>query len=138
MSNQINIMIMVDSIKALLDQSLEGNCVMVDDSPFPSKNQGGSKLVTSCVPYQKIHWTVKAVDVQTPVSIKEISFSSNPSEPRNNDNENLDSLVWTGIVPRVGDHAVQYHYNLVLQIGKGEKSVLEIQTPALKILPAHY
>jgi len=137
MTNQVNVIIMVDSIGALVSQSLEGNCFMVDDGPYYSKNKGSLNLATRCVPNQTIHWTVKAVDVQTPVSIKEISFESNYllDYPKV-ETQNLDTLVWNGIVPFVGTSPVTYNYKIVLQIGKGKKSELEIYTPALIVLPS--
>ncbi len=136
MANQVNVVIMVDSIGALVAQSLEGNCLMVDDSPYCSENKGSLNLVTRCTYGQMIHWTVKAVDVQTPVSIKNVLFESNYlfDFPKT-ETENLDTLVWNGKVPFIGVNPVTYNYKILLQIGKGEKSELEIITPALTILP---
>ncbi|WP_298510375.1 hypothetical protein [uncultured Kordia sp.] len=137
MREQINIMIMVDSIKALVDQSLEGNCFMVDDSCFFSKQKGTLYLDTQCIPDQKIHWTVKAVDVQTPVSIKQISFEPYQVYFNTTHVDNLDALVWNGIVPYVGSKQMTYKYKIVLQIGKGKKSRLATFTPSLTILPPY-
>lgn len=137
MQEQINIMIMVDSIKALVDQSLNENCFMVDDSPFFSKQKGTLYLDTQCIPGQLIHWTVKAVDVQTPVSIKQISFEPYQLYFNTTNVENLDALVWNGIVPYLGNQQMTYKYKVVLQIGKGKKSKLETFTPSLTILPPY-
>jgi hypothetical protein len=135
MTKQINIMIMVDSIDALIEQQLEGNCVMVDDSPLFSDKKGTLGLVTKCNPGNLIHWTVKAVDVQTPVSIKEISFGQPYAGQTIQDEDKLDSLVWDGYVPYVSKKPVKIHYKLVLEIGKGEKSQLATTSPSLYITP---
>lgn len=137
MPEQINIMIMVDSIKALVDQSLDGNCFMVDDSPLFSKQKGTLHLETQCTPGQLIHWTVKAVDVQTPVSIKQVSFEPFQRFFNTNNAENINALVWNGIVPYLGNEQRTYNYQVVLQIGKGKKSQLKIVTPSLTILPPY-
>lgn len=134
MANQVNVIIMVDSIWALVEQRLEGNCIMVDDSPYCSENKGSLNLATRCVPNQTIHWTVKAVDVQTPVCIKEILFEPNLVGFPKLKTKNLDTLVWNGIVPFVSTKSITYNYKIVLQIGKGKKSELEISTSALTIL----
>lgn len=137
MHEQVNIMIMIDSIKALVDQSLVGNCFMVDDSRFFSKQKGTLHLDTQCIPGQLIHWTVKAVDVQTPVSIKQISFEPYQQIFNTANVENLDALVWNGIVPYLGNLQKTYRYKVVLEIGKGKNSTLETFTPSLTILPPY-
>ncbi|MFT5245097.1 MAG: hypothetical protein ACI8QQ_003045 [Psychroserpens sp.] len=134
MANQVNVIIMVDSIKALVNQSLEGNCFLVDDSFYGSVNKGSLNLNTRCALGQTIHWTAKAIDVQTPINIKEISFETHPFDFSKVHTENLDTLVWNGKVPFVKQQ-VTYNYKIILQIGKGKKSELEISSPALTILP---
>ncbi|MEV0253629.1 hypothetical protein AB0H82_05045 [Streptomyces sp. NPDC050732] len=76
MKSQVNIIAVVDVIGALSIKSLyDGNLCMVDDSPFDSTHQGTPNLVTVVKPGQVVSWTALAVDLQTPVEIKSISFT---------------------------------------------------------------
>jgi hypothetical protein len=72
-----NINIAVDVVAALSDKSLKGNVFLMDNGSFESTNQGTDYLTTLCIPGQLIRWTVYAIDLQTPVAIKNISFLSN-------------------------------------------------------------
>ncbi|CAM5706621.1 hypothetical protein SALBM135S_07699 [Streptomyces alboniger] len=75
MKSQVNIMAVVDVIGALSIRGLhDGNLCMVDDGPFGSPHQGTADLVTIVKPGQVVSWTALAVDLQTPVEIKNISF----------------------------------------------------------------
>lgn len=81
MKSQVNIIAVVDVIGALSIKSLsDGNLCMVDDSAFDSTHQGTPNLVTVVKPGQVVSWTALAVDLQTPVEIKSISFA--PAEGR--------------------------------------------------------
>ncbi|MEV5977443.1 hypothetical protein [Streptomyces sp. NPDC052114] len=74
--SQVNIIAVVDVIGALSIKSLlEGNLCMVDDGAFNSAHQGTPNLVTVVRPGQVVSWTALAVDLQTPVEIKNISFT---------------------------------------------------------------
>ncbi|MFK4070781.1 hypothetical protein [Streptomyces sp. NPDC029674] len=76
MKSQVNIIAVVDVIGALSIKSLyDGNLCMVDDSAFDSTHQGTPNLVTVVKPGQVVSWTALAVDLQTPVEIKSISFA---------------------------------------------------------------
>jgi hypothetical protein len=77
MINTTNINIAVDVVAALSNKSLKGNIFLMDDGSFESENQGTDHLTTLCIPGQLIRWTVYAVDLQTPVAIKNITFLSN-------------------------------------------------------------
>ncbi len=72
-----NINIAVDVVAALSDKSLKGNVFLMDNGSFESTNQGTDHLTTLCIPGQLIRWTVYAIDLQTPVAIKNITFLSN-------------------------------------------------------------
>ncbi|MEV8016962.1 hypothetical protein AB0O76_11550 [Streptomyces sp. NPDC086554] len=73
--SQVNIIAVVDVIGALSIKSLlDGNLCMVDDGAFNSAHQGTPNLVTVVRPGQVVSWTALAVDLQTPVEIKNISF----------------------------------------------------------------
>ncbi|WP_369212303.1 hypothetical protein [Streptomyces flavofungini] len=75
MKSQVNIIAVVDVIGALSIRGLhDGNLCMVDDGPFDSTHQGTPDLVTIVKPGQVVSWTALAVDLQTPVEIKNISF----------------------------------------------------------------
>ncbi|MGW1175106.1 hypothetical protein ACWD4P_15460 [Kitasatospora sp. NPDC002543] len=75
MKPQVNIAVVVDVIGALSDKTLlNGNLCLIDDGSFDSKNQGTPDLVTVVVPGQVVQWSALAVDLQTPVEIRSISF----------------------------------------------------------------
>lgn len=74
MQNQININIAVDVVRALSEKSLCNSIYVMDDSPFGSPGKGTGELSTRCMPGQTIHWVIYAIDLQTPVAIKSISF----------------------------------------------------------------
>ncbi|MET8682936.1 hypothetical protein ABZV77_01870 [Streptomyces sp. NPDC004732] len=76
MKTQVNIIAVVDVIGALSVKSLlDGNLCMVDDGAFDSTHQGTADLVTVVKPGQVVSWTALALDLQTPVEIKSISFA---------------------------------------------------------------
>ncbi|MEU6823319.1 hypothetical protein ABZ921_22015 [Streptomyces atriruber] len=75
MKTQVNIIAVVDVIGALSVKTLlDGNLCMVDDGAFDSTHQGTADLVTVVKPGQVVSWTALALDLQTPVEIKNISF----------------------------------------------------------------
>lgn len=75
MKSQVNIIAVVDVIGALSIKSLhDGNLCMVDDGSYDSAHQGTANLVTVVKPGQVVSWTALAVDLQTPVEIRSISF----------------------------------------------------------------
>ncbi|MBV2153820.1 hypothetical protein [Kitasatospora sp. SUK 42] len=75
MKPQVNIAVVVDVIGALSDKSLQnGNLCLIDDGSFDSRGQGTPELVTVVVPGQVVQWSALAVDLQTPVEIRSISF----------------------------------------------------------------
>ncbi|WP_306336830.1 hypothetical protein [Streptomyces sp. KL118A] len=75
MKTQVNIIAVVDVIGALSVKTLlDGNLCMVDDGAFDSAHQGTADLVTVVKPGQVVSWTALALDLQTPVEIKNISF----------------------------------------------------------------
>ena len=102
MIHTININIAVDVVAALSDKSLEGHIYVMDDSTLESENQGTENLITSCIPGQLIRWKATAIDLQTPLSIKKITFL--------NHEDNLNSLqeqynALEGHYPKYGDGA---------------------------------
>jgi len=138
MQTQININIAVDVVKALSEKTLEDNMYMMDNSAFGSVHQGTEKLRTECQPGQTIHWIVYAIDLQTPVTIKNITFISSDGEPQAENTEsnnysytdNPDLKTWTGILPYMVC-GKEYRYRLELQMGEGKNSIMSIETPSL-------
>ncbi|MEU6672940.1 hypothetical protein [Streptomyces sp. NPDC046925] len=75
MKPQVNIIAVVDVIGALSGSTLlNGNLCMMDDGEHNSAHQGTPDLCTVVQPGQVVSWTALAVDLQTPVEIKNISF----------------------------------------------------------------
>jgi len=75
MESNICIFTVVDVIESLSGGTLlNGNLCMMDNSPWESTNQGTPNLCTLCYPGQTITWKALAVDVQTPLAIKSITF----------------------------------------------------------------
>jgi len=142
MQNKININIAVDVAKALSEKTLLNNVYMMDNSACGSKNQGTEQLCTFCIPGQTIRWIVYAIDLQTPVAIKDIAFIASdrqikPAQMKENSDSNTvlpednpDLKIWTGIVPyMLLGHT--YQYRLTLQMGNGFNSVMSLNGPAL-------
>lgn len=142
MESKINIVSVVDVVEALSTRTLlNGNLCMMDDSRFQSINQGTTNLITLCYPGQLINWVVYAVDLQTPVSIRNISFvGSKGFKPEidlsDTDSDKLDLNVWSGIVPAYLVPGVEYKYRLELQMYEGKNSIMYVDTPSLKCVPA--
>ncbi|MFF1692735.1 hypothetical protein ACFVXC_03815 [Streptomyces sp. NPDC058257] len=75
MKPQVNIIAVVDVIGALSGSTLlNGNLCMMDDGGHDSAHQGTPDLCTVVRPGQVVSWSALAVDLQTPVEIKNISF----------------------------------------------------------------
>lgn len=140
MQNQININIAVDVIKALSEQQLENNIYMMDDSIMESSGQGTQSLCTLCKPGQTIRWTVFALDLQTPVVIRNISFAALSGKPeygvKCSEEANPDSNEWTGILPLIKE-GHKYNYHVELQMGTGRHSCLIIDTPSLMYINSY-
>ncbi|WP_189937634.1 hypothetical protein [Streptomyces sulfonofaciens] len=139
MKPQVNIAVVVDVIGALSDRSLlGGNCCLIDDGPFDSTGQGTHELHTAVAPGQVVQWYALAVDLQTPVEIRNITFlggadaagGAGPGE-RVVDGDHLDLNVWSGVVPYSMTRGVPHRYRLELQMYEGENSVLHLETPGL-------
>lgn len=136
MQSKININIAVDVIAALSEKTLHNHIFMMDNSIHNSSCQGTEYLITNCQSGQMIHWVIYAIDLQTPVAIRDISFI-----PRKNDNyrkekfsnqySNNDSKEWTGIVPWYMEYNVPLKYRLEIQMGEGANSIMCIDTPCL-------
>ncbi|MGW7414076.1 hypothetical protein [Streptomyces sp. NPDC054863] len=72
---KVNIVAVVDVIGALSDGTLgNGNLCLIDDSEHDSRGQGTTQLQTVVSPGQTVQWTALAVDLQTPVEIKSVTF----------------------------------------------------------------
>jgi hypothetical protein len=145
MKPQVNIVVVVDVIGALSDGTLRnGNVMMVDDGALDSTGQGTPDLCTVVQPGQVVQWSALAVDLQTPVEIRNITFlgaegnGSNGSNGGNGaapgtsaDGEKLDLETWTGVVPGYLAPGVAQKYRLELRMHEGEHSLLHIDSPAL-------
>lgn len=132
MKPKVTIIALVDVIEALSRQSLDnGNLSLVDDGAFESTGQGTPDLCTVVAPGQIVQWTALAVDVQTPVEIRDITFLGGVSGEAPAEGANLDLDVWAGVVPAGLVPGVPYRYRLELQMHEGPCSVLRVETPAL-------
>lgn len=142
MESKITIFCVVDVVESLSGGTLgNGNLCMMDNSPFESLNQGTSNLCTKCVPGQTIYWHMVALDLQTPVAIRNISFfgldgsgAQPPTNPQYADSDKLHVNVWEGIVPDWLVPGVEYKYRLELQMYEGKNSILYVDTPSLKTI----
>lgn len=129
---QININIAVDVVAALSDQSLENHVFLMDNSVYPSTGQGTGALATACQAGQVIQWLGYAIDLQTPISIKNIRFlSAQGGADGAAPDGNPDLNAWTGIVPWYMVQGLPYLYRLELQMGEGKENVLSMDTAAL-------
>jgi len=136
--NTTNINIAIDVIAALSDKTLRGNIFVMDDGLLNSRNKGTDHLVTVCSAGQLIKWSIYAIDLQTPVSIKSISFSQtekdNNEDIPNNHYTNLDLNEWSGYLPNYLLPNKQYKYKLELQMGEGQYSILSIDSLCLELI----
>jgi len=137
MKPKVNIIAVVDVIAALSGETLgNGNLCLVDDGAFDSTGQGTAELCTVVAAGQVVQWTALAVDVQTPVEIRSITFIGDrtgapaPGDQRAGD-ENLDLDVWAGVVPAWLARGVPYKYRLELKMHEGPHSVLSVDSAAL-------
>ena len=145
MESKVNIVVLVDAVGALSDDTLHnGNLSLMDDGPFNSRGQGTTGLCTVVQPGQIVQWTPISVDVQAPVEIRSITFlgpdgrtpddaygaaagaSEAPGLP-----DNLDLVVWSGVVPPYLTPGVPYRYRLEVRIHEGSHSLMHVDTPAL-------
>ncbi len=153
---KVNIIVLVDAVGALSDQTLHnGNLSLMDDSPLNSRGQGTIDLCTVVQPGQIVQWTPIGIDVQAPVEIRNITFlppdgltseaaygaepaaaygaeptAAYGAEPPGLP-ENLDLVVWSGVVPPYLTPGVPYRYRLDVQIHEGSHSLMQIDSPAL-------
>jgi hypothetical protein len=141
MESKISIFSVVDVIESLSGGTLlNGNLCMMDNSLYGSTNQGTPSLCTLCYPGQTINWTILALDLQTPVAIKNITFlgpdSTAPVQPpiegTSSESDKLHLNVWSGIVPHYMVPGVEYRYRLELQMYEGKNSIMYVDTPSLK------
>jgi hypothetical protein len=132
MARYTNIVIAVDTVGALSDGQLNDNLFLMDNSPWTSSGQGTAHLATLCYPGYIIQWVIYPIDLQTPASIKNITFigaDNNGSKRTVFDMPTLNS--WTGIVPWYLVPGLPYRYRLELQMGQGKNSIMYTDTPAL-------
>ncbi|WP_405579625.1 hypothetical protein [Streptomyces sp. NBC_01190] len=136
MKEKVNIVVIVDVIGALSDGSLlNGNLSLVDDGSFDSTGQGTPELCTVVQPGQVVEWSALAIDLQTPVEIKNVTFLGAAEEPPDAagspaDDGRLDLNVWSGVVPCMAP-GIPFPYRLELQMYEGGHSVLGVESPAL-------
>jgi hypothetical protein len=136
----INIVTIVDVIGALSKGALRDNLYMADNG-WDSAGKGTAELATACHPGQRINWVVHAIDVQTPVLIAAITFLSTDNISP------VPELViapgfgaapqwfyWAGSLPCHLPPGL-YGYRLQLQLARGSRSTMSVDTPALNVLP---
>ncbi|GAA2305368.1 hypothetical protein OKJ48_44345 [Streptomyces kunmingensis] len=136
---QVNIVAVVDVIGALSGGTLlNGNLCMMDNGDHDSSGQGTPYLCTVVRPGQVVQWTVLAVDLQTPVEIKGITFLGQNGEvvpadrlSAEGDGDKLDLAHWAGMVPPSLTPGTPHKYRLELQMYEGAHSVLHVDSPAL-------
>jgi hypothetical protein len=136
---QINIVAVVDVIGALSGGTLlGGNLCLVDNGDHDSTGQGTPYLCTVVRPGQVVQWSALAVDLQTPVEIKSITFLGPdgdvpPAERQSaqSDGDKLDLAHWAGTVPPTLPPGTPHKYRLELQMYEGATSVLHVDSPAL-------
>ncbi|MGH4035382.1 hypothetical protein ACQB60_41495 [Actinomycetota bacterium Odt1-20B] len=136
---QINIFAVVDVIGALSGRTLQnGNLCLIDNGDYKSTGQGTPHLCTVVRPGQVIQWQALAVDLQTPVEIKNISFlgpdgsvTSMNGARSETEGEKLDLEHWAGVVPPSLIPGVPHNYRLELQMYEGAQSTLYVDSPAL-------
>lgn len=139
MQTKVNINIAVDVVAALTQQTLHKNIFFMDNSISNSLYEGTEYLTTKCQAGQMIKWNIYAIDLQTPIVIKNISFINDKSCDVNKENSNAeyseknnpDAKTWTGIVPWYMTPNVPYKYRLEVQMGEGPKSILSIDSACL-------
>lgn len=141
MESKISIFAVVDVIESLSGGTLlNGNLCLMDNSPWGSTHQGTTNLCTLCSPGQVITWTILALDLQTPVGIRNIAFLGSDGngvvQPQTNslttESDKLDVNVWSGIVPYWMAPGVEYRYRFELQMYEGKNSVMYVDTPSLR------
>ena len=138
---KITIVVAVDTIAALSEQTPENNVFMMDDSPFVGSGKGTAQLVTACCAGQEVEWIVRAIDLQTPVAIQGITFAA-PGQPfasapdsvaaSSAEPAHLDQFAWTGYVPGTMAIGQEYRYRLDIWMGAGQFSTVSVDTPTLK------
>lgn len=136
MQSKININIAVDVIAALSEKTLHNHIFMMDNSIHNSSCQGSQYLTTNCQAGQMIHWVIYAIDLQTPVAIRDISFGSKKNydygKVKTDFQYNIhDYKEWTGIVPWYMAFNIPLKYTLEIQMGEGTNSIMSIDTPCL-------
>ena len=151
MKPQVNIVVLVDVVGALSERTLNnGNLSLMDDGQFDSRGQGTPDLCTAVSAGQVVQWTAVAVDVQTPVEIRSITFlepgvpTAGPpaleapaaefpaaGESPEHESKTPDLKVWSGVVPYYLVPGAPYRYRLELQMHEGPNSVLHVDSPAL-------
>lgn len=135
----INIAIVVDTIAALSQGTLMGNVYLTDDA-WHSQDKGTAQIKTVCYRGQPLQWKVLAVDVQSPAVIAGISFLRDGGmpfesavDPRTDRYIQPRWSTWSGCVP-CGIRPGLYPYRLAIQMGKGRRSVMFINSPALDVV----
>ncbi|WP_404187867.1 hypothetical protein [Streptomyces tauricus] len=136
---QINIIAVVDVIGALSGGTLHnGNLCLVDNAGEESTGQGTAHLRTTVRPGQVVQWSALAVDLQTPVEIRSITFlgedgSVTPATrtAADGNGDKLDLAHWAGVVPPSLPSGTPFKYRLELQMYEGRYSVLHVDSPAL-------
>ncbi len=139
--SKITIFSVVDVIEALSGGTLlNGNLCMMDNSPFHSLNQGTPDLCTLCQPGQEIYWHILALDLQTPVAIRSITFhgldgsnvTAEPIDTVGLQSDKLHLYSWSGIVPYCMTPGVEYKYRFELQMYEGKNCLMYVDTPSLQ------
>jgi hypothetical protein len=136
----INIVTIVDVIGALSSGALRDNLYMADNG-WGSAGKGTAELATACYPGQQINWVANPIDVQTAVLIDAITFLNTDDASAAQEfvvgpglSGAPQNFYWTGFVPCYLPPG-RYGYRLKLQMGRGNRSTMCVDTPALNVQP---
>lgn len=134
----VNISIFVDVIALLAGEGTEKSIFLFDDSPVGSVGKGGPGLQTPVYPGQLVRWTLKSIDVQTPVWLSGLSFEDYPAAdtPVCSTVSPVWARNWEGYVPGWSVPSALYPYRLSLQFGGLTGRTEVIEGPALVYQPA--
>lgn len=144
MQYNINIVVAVDVIKALSEKKLDNSIYLLDDSIWGSEGKGTGRLITRCVPGQRIKWMSYPVDLQTPLSVSRVDFipvygyvpgGYLPQTGTGIQAVNPDYFEWTGVVPDYLIPGTPYYYRLQVEMGEGKNSTMHISTAAIMVKP---
>lgn len=130
----LTIRVFVDVIALLSGASHASTVFFYDDAPVLSPGRGTLALRSAVCPGQFVRWTATALDVQTPVWIRRLSFDGQPETPE------IVAPPWArrfqGFVPAGLEPGSVHPYRLTLGFsGTGKRRVI-VEGASLAYLPS--